>query len=223
MRAITARDRLARRNDAAKEFDVDLIVMATHGYTGLKHFSASEPHRGVGMVPRLTRAWWYTMREPRILLIPDQRDGIRGGEAAKNPLPCPICDRKRRDKNINNRHVAAVAVVSRLRERLHQGDPLALPLRPLKYWQLEHRRKTNENPFCALLAQRCKTLAVCLQSHAEIYSTYWHEGLHRDSVRANGNRSSSPTRRQNDWVSSHRTSFAPFGHSVGSKTGGRRK
>ena len=24
--------------DAAKEFDVDLIVMATHGYTGLKHF-----------------------------------------------------------------------------------------------------------------------------------------------------------------------------------------
>jgi universal stress protein A len=24
--------------DAAKEFDVDLIVMATHGYTGLRHF-----------------------------------------------------------------------------------------------------------------------------------------------------------------------------------------
>jgi nucleotide-binding universal stress UspA family protein len=24
--------------DAAKEFDIDLIVMATHGYTGLKHF-----------------------------------------------------------------------------------------------------------------------------------------------------------------------------------------
>lgn len=46
------------------------------------------------------------------------------------------------------------------------GLPLAL--RPLEYWQLEHHDKTNENPFCALLAQRPATLAVCLQSHAEI-------------------------------------------------------
>src|SRR5579864_6834714 len=46
------------------------------------------------------------------------------------------------------------------------GLPLAL--RPLEYWQLEHHQKTNENPFCAMLAQRPSTLAVCLQSHAEI-------------------------------------------------------
>ena len=46
------------------------------------------------------------------------------------------------------------------------GLPLAL--RPLEYWQLEHHDKTNENPFCALLAKRPATLAVCLQSHAEI-------------------------------------------------------
>jgi AraC-like DNA-binding protein len=45
---------------------------------------------------------------------------------------------------------------------------LALALRPLEYWQLEHRLKTNENRFCALLAERPATLAVCLQSHAEI-------------------------------------------------------
>src|SRR5580765_5821545 len=45
---------------------------------------------------------------------------------------------------------------------------LALALRPLEYWQLEHHAKTNENPFCALLAQRPATLAVCLKSHAEI-------------------------------------------------------
>jgi AraC-like DNA-binding protein/ligand-binding sensor protein len=45
---------------------------------------------------------------------------------------------------------------------------LALALRPLEYWQLEHHQKTNENQFCALLAQRPATLAVCLQSHAEI-------------------------------------------------------
>jgi AraC-like DNA-binding protein/ligand-binding sensor protein len=46
------------------------------------------------------------------------------------------------------------------------GLPLAL--RPLEYWQLEHHQKTNENPFCALLAKRPATLGVCLQSHAEI-------------------------------------------------------
>ena len=46
------------------------------------------------------------------------------------------------------------------------GLPLAL--RPLEYWQLEHHLKTNENPFCALLAERKATLSVCLQSHAEI-------------------------------------------------------
>ena len=45
---------------------------------------------------------------------------------------------------------------------------LALALRPLEYWQLEHHQKTNENRFCALLAERPATLAVCLQSHAEI-------------------------------------------------------
>jgi AraC-like DNA-binding protein/ligand-binding sensor protein len=46
------------------------------------------------------------------------------------------------------------------------GLPLAL--RPLEYWQLEHHAKTNENRFCAMLAQRPATLAVCLQSHADI-------------------------------------------------------
>jgi AraC-like DNA-binding protein/ligand-binding sensor protein len=46
------------------------------------------------------------------------------------------------------------------------GLPLAL--RPLEYWQLEYHQKTNENRFCALLAERPATLAVCLQSHLEI-------------------------------------------------------
>jgi len=46
------------------------------------------------------------------------------------------------------------------------GLPLAL--RPLEYWQHEHHNKTNENVFCRMLAERPATLAVCLQSHAEI-------------------------------------------------------
>jgi AraC-like DNA-binding protein len=45
---------------------------------------------------------------------------------------------------------------------------LALALRPLEYWQLEHQGKKNANPFCALLAEHPETLAVCLQSHEEM-------------------------------------------------------
>jgi AraC-like DNA-binding protein/ligand-binding sensor protein len=45
---------------------------------------------------------------------------------------------------------------------------LALALRPLDYWQLEHQGKKNQNPFCALLAERPKSLAVCLEAHQEM-------------------------------------------------------
>src|SRR5207253_5253679 len=45
---------------------------------------------------------------------------------------------------------------------------LPLTLRPLEYWQLAHHGKKNENPFCALLAERPATLAVCLQAHEEM-------------------------------------------------------
>lgn len=46
------------------------------------------------------------------------------------------------------------------------GLPLAL--RPLEYWQLAHRGKKQENPFCALLAERPATLAVCLEAHDQM-------------------------------------------------------
>jgi AraC-like DNA-binding protein/ligand-binding sensor protein len=45
---------------------------------------------------------------------------------------------------------------------------LALALRPIDYWQLEHQGKQNQNPFCALLAEHPKSLAVCLQAHQEM-------------------------------------------------------
>jgi AraC-like DNA-binding protein/ligand-binding sensor protein len=49
-----------------------------------------------------------------------------------------------------------------------EATGLPLALRPLEYWQLEHHHKKNENPFCALLAERPATLAVCLQAHEEM-------------------------------------------------------
>jgi len=49
-----------------------------------------------------------------------------------------------------------------------QATGLALALRPLEYWHLAHHGKLNENPFCALLAENPKTLAVCLEAHEEM-------------------------------------------------------
>src|SRR5579864_7659921 len=51
---------------------------------------------------------------------------------------------------------------------------LALTLRPLEFWQLAHHGKKHENPFCAMLAERPKTLAVCLQAHQEMID---HTGI----------------------------------------------
>lgn len=46
-----------------------------------------------------------------------------------------------------------------------KATDLPLTLRPLEFWQLAHRGKKHENPFCALLAENPATLSVCLQAH----------------------------------------------------------
>jgi len=51
---------------------------------------------------------------------------------------------------------------------------LPLTLRPVEFWQLAHHGKKHENPFCALLAERPATLAVCLEAHQNMIE---HTGL----------------------------------------------
>jgi len=55
-----------------------------------------------------------------------------------------------------------------------EATGLALALRPLEFWQLAHHGKKHENPFCAMLAEHPKTLAVCLQAHQDMID---HTGL----------------------------------------------
>jgi AraC-like DNA-binding protein len=49
-----------------------------------------------------------------------------------------------------------------------EATGLPLALRPVEYWQLAHHGKRHENPFCALLAEHPKSLAVCLQAHEDM-------------------------------------------------------
>jgi AraC-like DNA-binding protein/ligand-binding sensor protein len=55
-----------------------------------------------------------------------------------------------------------------------EATGLPLSIRPLDYWQLEHQGKKHQNPFCAMLAERPATLAVCLQAHQDVID---HTGL----------------------------------------------
>jgi AraC-like DNA-binding protein/ligand-binding sensor protein len=40
---------------------------------------------------------------------------------------------------------------------------LPLTIRPKEFWNLAHRNRRNENPFCAMLAQTNRTCAACLE------------------------------------------------------------
>jgi AraC-like DNA-binding protein/ligand-binding sensor protein len=45
---------------------------------------------------------------------------------------------------------------------------LPLTLRATDSWQLPHHNRRKENPFCALMAQRSKSCAACLQTHQRL-------------------------------------------------------
>ena len=45
------------------------------------------------------------------------------------------------------------------------GLPLAI--RPTEFWNLPHRNRRNENPFCAIMAQNNRTCAACLETQQQ--------------------------------------------------------
>ncbi len=45
---------------------------------------------------------------------------------------------------------------------------LPLNLRPLESWQLPHHGRRNESPFCAMMAERSRTCAACLQVQQQL-------------------------------------------------------
>lgn len=77
-----------------------------------------------------------------------------------------------RRSEIPNKELVATLRASPLfrsyEEVFSKATGLPLALQPLEYWQLAHHGKKHENPFCALLAERPETLAVCLQAHEEM-------------------------------------------------------
>ena len=50
------------------------------------------------------------------------------------------------------------------------GEMTGLPvaLQPVETWQLPHHGKRQENPFCALMSQKSRTCANCLQMQEKL-------------------------------------------------------
>ncbi len=92
-------------------------------------------------------------------------------------LPVPMADAVA-DRSDSNKQMIDMLRRSRLfrdyENVFTKATGLALTLRPLEFWQLAHHGKKHENPFCAMLAEHPKSLAVCLQAHQEMID---HTGL----------------------------------------------
>ena len=113
-------------------------------------------------MPRLALCWWCARKNTNFadpgsagLALTHFRGRRKLLKSASMPDTATVNDNK-------NKQLIDMLRRSRLfrdyENVFTKATGLPLALRPLEYWQLEHHQKTNENPFCALLARRPKTL-----------------------------------------------------------------
>ncbi|MGA8656005.1 MAG: helix-turn-helix domain-containing protein [Chthoniobacterales bacterium] len=68
----------------------------------------------------------------------------------------------RADANLIQR-ISRSEIYSEYEKAFGDSTELPLMLRPPEFWNLAHRNRRNENPFCALMAQSNRTCAACLE------------------------------------------------------------
>ena len=61
------------------------------------------------------------------------------------------------------RRIGKSEMFSEYRAAFEDATGLPLALRPTEFWNLPHRNRHNENPFCAIMAQTNRTCAACLE------------------------------------------------------------
>ena len=78
-----------------------------------------------------------------------------------------------------NRALIAALVNSKIYREYEQAftnlTGLPVALQPVETWQLPHHGKRNENPFCALVAQKSRSCAACLQVQERLCEKAAHE------------------------------------------------
>ena len=61
------------------------------------------------------------------------------------------------------RRIGKSEMFSQYQAAFQDATGLPLSLRPTEFWNLPHRNRRNENPFCAMMAQSNRTCAACLE------------------------------------------------------------
>jgi AraC-like DNA-binding protein/ligand-binding sensor protein len=61
------------------------------------------------------------------------------------------------------RRIGKSEMFSQYQAAFQDATGLPLSLRPTEFWNLPHRNRRNENPFCATMAQSNRTCAGCLE------------------------------------------------------------
>ena len=100
-------------------------------------------------------------------LQPPSRDTgaivAKAGMAAKNRISLATPN----GNGNGNRALIEALVSSKVYQEYERAfsDMTGLPvaLQPVETWQLPHHGKRNENPFCALMSQKSRACAACLQ------------------------------------------------------------
>lgn len=73
----------------------------------------------------------------------------------------------RNDNNVIEA-IRSSAIYKDYERAFNEATGLPLSLRPVESWQLPHHKERKENPFCAMLAERSKACAACLQVQQEL-------------------------------------------------------
>jgi AraC-like DNA-binding protein len=90
-----------------------------------------------------------------------------GGLRPKNPYAAPGGNGNGNGNGNANRALIEALAGSKIYQEYERAfsETTGLPvaLRPVESWQLPHHGKRNENPFCAIMAQKSRACGCCLQ------------------------------------------------------------
>src|SRR5215472_17513165 len=74
-------------------------------------------------------------------------------DAGREVIHSPICSMLAVFWRECGQHRGHIDTQKEFREAFGDSTGLPLTLRPVEYWQLAHRGQSQENPFCAMIAQ----------------------------------------------------------------------
>ncbi len=95
-----------------------------------------------------------------------------GNQASPANLPVlPVNGNGNGNGSVDRALIEAIAnssVYQEYERAFTETTGLPVSLQPVETWQLPHHGKRGENPFCAMLAQKSRACAACLQSQEKL-------------------------------------------------------